>query len=428
MHFVGKSVGLFRRVLVIVFLVTFPITFLIRVLIGVQRFLQLLEFGRFDVRFGDGFDSLGALFGIGLRFFVLGFDQLLAERGYFLFGKVRGMRIRDHRRPCFGIETVEIVSDIFFGVRRSGGIIRRTGESFGPQIRAGSFVLFRTHCRRSSEERSRQARGNFFIRERARSGRHRRSLSTERRMRSRRRRGTGRSALLENGERFARQNHRLEIRGRRFIRFRFARPGVRRRSVLGLRQIAPGRPAISSAASYLAAGPSPAFVASALPAAIAKAAAPAIISRRERRMLRAMHRGRGLNAAFGGNRMACGGNLKRLACKRRDDGNCVHMLNGRGVFTRLKMLRRRRRYRFRDTDHGRGNHAAIGRRRRKHFAAPRFRLAELGLDRSNVVVFLEMFQKIADVQEGVAIEANVNEGRLHTRKDSGDPALVKASN
>ena len=50
------------------------------------------------------------------------------------------------------------------------------------------------------------------------------------------------------------------------------------------------------------------------------------------------------------------------------------------------------------------------------------------LDGCDVIVFLEMFQKIADVQEGVAIEADVNEGRLHTRKNSGDAAFVKTSN
>jgi hypothetical protein len=79
-------------------------------------------------------------------------------------------------------------------------------------------------------------------------------------------------------------------------------------------------------------------------------------------------------------------------------------------------------------DYWRRNHAAIRRGRREHFPAPRFRLAELGLDRGNVVVLLEMFQKIADVQEGVAIESDVNESRLHTRKNSGDAAFVEASN
>jgi hypothetical protein len=52
---------------------------------------------------------------------------------------------------------------------------------------------------------------------------------------------------------------------------------------------------------------------------------------------------------------------------------------------------------------------------------------DLGLDRSNVIVFLEMFQKIADVQEGVAIEADIHEGRLHAGKNPGNSAFVKTS-
>jgi len=75
----------------------------------------------------------------------------------------------------------------------------------------------------------------------------------------------------------------------------------------------------------------------------------------------------------------------------------------------------------------RRNDAAVDCRRRKHFAALRLRPVELGFDRGNVVVVLEMFEKIADVQEGVAIEADINEGRLHTRKNSGDSAFVKTS-
>jgi len=53
---------------------------------------------------------------------------------------------------------------------------------------------------------------------------------------------------------------------------------------------------------------------------------------------------------------------------------------------------------------------------------------DLGLGRSHVVVLLEMFQEIADVQEGVAIEADIHKGRLHPRKNSGHSALVKTSN
>jgi hypothetical protein len=69
MHFVGNSVRFRRRVLVILFLFSFAISFLI----GVQRVLQFFEFGGLNVRLGHRFDGLGALFGVGLRFFVLGF-------------------------------------------------------------------------------------------------------------------------------------------------------------------------------------------------------------------------------------------------------------------------------------------------------------------------------------------------------------------
>ena len=136
-------------------------------------------------------------------------------------------------------------------------------------------------------------------------------------------------------------------------------------------------------------------------------------------MLRALHRSRRRSAAFGGSLLAGGSNLERLAFKRRNSGSSLksfNRLNGRGC-----------RYRFRDMD-GRRNDAAVGRGRRIHFAAlGRLRPAELGLDRRNVVVLLEMFQKIADVQEGVAIEADIHEGRLHARKNSGDAAFVKTS-
>jgi hypothetical protein len=101
MHFVGKGVGFLGRVFVFVFLIvlviTFLIVFLITFLIGVQRFLQLFEFGGLYVRFGNRFDRLRALFGIGLRFFVLGFGKLLGERGYVFLGEacaVRGVRVR----------------------------------------------------------------------------------------------------------------------------------------------------------------------------------------------------------------------------------------------------------------------------------------------------------------------------------------------
>src|SRR4029077_7963851 len=96
MHFVGDGVGFLRRVLVIlvlivyliVFCITFVIVFLIGVLIGVQRVLQLFQLGGLDKRFYSGFDRLGSLFRIGLRFFVFGLGELFSERRYVFFGEV----------------------------------------------------------------------------------------------------------------------------------------------------------------------------------------------------------------------------------------------------------------------------------------------------------------------------------------------------
>jgi hypothetical protein len=83
-HFVGKGVGILGRA----FLIFFAIAFLI----GVQRFLQLLEFRGLDKRFGHGFDRLGPIFGVGRRFFVLGLGQLFGERGYIFVGECRAVR------------------------------------------------------------------------------------------------------------------------------------------------------------------------------------------------------------------------------------------------------------------------------------------------------------------------------------------------
>jgi len=44
-----------------------------------------------------------------------------------------------------------------------------------------------------------------------------------------------------------------------------------------------------------------------------------------------------------------------------------------------------------------------------------------------VIVILEIFENVADVQEGVAIQTNVHESRLHSRKDAGDFAFVDAA-
>jgi hypothetical protein len=150
MHFIGDGLG-FRYcflviVLVIVSLIRVLIALLITFVIGVQRFLQFFEFGGLDIRFGHGFDRFGALFGVSLRFFVLGLGQLFGERGYVLLGHVSDMRVRDVRRTRFGVKPVEIASDFGFGVRRCGCILRRAGGGFGSQVRRRLFVFCWNRC------------------------------------------------------------------------------------------------------------------------------------------------------------------------------------------------------------------------------------------------------------------------------------------
>jgi hypothetical protein len=66
MHFVGDGVGFLCRVLVV----------------GIQRLLQLFEFGGLYKGFGHCFDCFPPFFGTGLRFFVLGLGELFGKRGY----------------------------------------------------------------------------------------------------------------------------------------------------------------------------------------------------------------------------------------------------------------------------------------------------------------------------------------------------------
>jgi hypothetical protein len=47
--------------------------------------------------------------------------------------------------------------------------------------------------------------------------------------------------------------------------------------------------------------------------------------------------------------------------------------------------------------------------------------------RLTVIVVLEIFENVADVEESIAIEADVNESRLHAREDAGDFAFVDAA-
>jgi len=44
-----------------------------------------------------------------------------------------------------------------------------------------------------------------------------------------------------------------------------------------------------------------------------------------------------------------------------------------------------------------------------------------------VVIVFEIFEDVADVQEGIAVEADIDEGRLHAGEDAGDSAFVNAA-
>lgn len=44
-----------------------------------------------------------------------------------------------------------------------------------------------------------------------------------------------------------------------------------------------------------------------------------------------------------------------------------------------------------------------------------------------VIIILEIFEDIADVEEGIAIETDVHESGLHAGKDAGDSAFVDAA-
>ena len=44
-----------------------------------------------------------------------------------------------------------------------------------------------------------------------------------------------------------------------------------------------------------------------------------------------------------------------------------------------------------------------------------------------VIVILKIFENVTDVQEGVAIESDIDEGGLHTGEDACNAALVDAT-
>jgi hypothetical protein len=45
-----------------------------------------------------------------------------------------------------------------------------------------------------------------------------------------------------------------------------------------------------------------------------------------------------------------------------------------------------------------------------------------------VIVVLEIFENVTHVQEGVAIQADIDEGGLHAWEHASNPALVDAAN
>ena len=47
--------------------------------------------------------------------------------------------------------------------------------------------------------------------------------------------------------------------------------------------------------------------------------------------------------------------------------------------------------------------------------------------RMPVIVVFQVLENVADVQEGVAIQTDIDEGRLHSGKDAGDFAFVDAT-
>jgi hypothetical protein len=44
-----------------------------------------------------------------------------------------------------------------------------------------------------------------------------------------------------------------------------------------------------------------------------------------------------------------------------------------------------------------------------------------------VIVIFKIFENVADVQKGIAVEADIDKGGLHTGEDAGDAALVDAA-
>ena len=83
------------------------------------------------------------------------------------------MRVRDRRRARFEDQDSSRSRAISrLRVRRSIGILGRAGGGFGSSDSAAwRFVFFGNRGRRSRKQRTRQSRGQFFVRERPWRGR-----------------------------------------------------------------------------------------------------------------------------------------------------------------------------------------------------------------------------------------------------------------
>jgi hypothetical protein len=214
-----------------------------------------------------------------------------------------------------------------------------------------------------------------------------------------------------------------------------------RRSVFRGGQFAPeARRTIASAASAIEASTTAATstaptATSAVEAIPATTAAIAVTERRTALTVRLSRRRsalRGTSAARDGfafhrlNHMARGSGFLR--------GRVLGMRFGVTGFVRmLALIVRKFGVRALTVRHGAGFH--IGRLQSgrgvilgEHVAALLFHLLNLVDNGGNDVVELfAFFQKIADIQEGVAIEADFHEGRLHAWQHTGYTALVNAT-
>ena len=216
---------------------------------------------------------------------------------------------------------------------------------------------------------------------------------------------------------FARQNDGFVV-GRQFLARLCWWPGREGtgRSVFRRRQIAPLIALTSSAAAALT------------PASAAAAASPPVI------------------LALAWRPWPCPNPPGRRSCRANGDGWTrlphVRLRGGdvtRGLVLLLVRHLRRRVGELRRSLSRFGRRRLVARRarcalvlrlrgRREHLAALLLHLFDFAFDGcDDVVVVFEIFEEVADVKEGVAIEADVHEGRLHAGKHARDAAFVDAS-